>query len=431
MGILSSMYTGVTGVQANGEALGVISDNIANANTIGFKTSRAEFADVVAKSLKGILGGNQIGRGTKLASTSQIFSQGSVNQTEKSTDLAISGDGFFVLDGPEGRAFTRNGSFNFNKDGELINSDGLIVKGFKATEDGSKITTQLDSIKLEKSIIDAKRTENVEMSMNLDIREAVPPLAFDPAKPNDTSSYSTGMTVYDSAGNAHNLTLYFSKIGDNQWKWNAMAKGDEVVGGTKDMGVVGSSGTLQFTVDGKLQSQTTESNSFNFNKGALPDQKLNFKFGDDIMSGGTGLKGSTQYGSNSDIYKHSQDGYTAGTVGGLSFNDDGVLAAFYTNGVTKNLAQIAIAKFENNEGLFKAGNNVFKESRNSGQPNIGAPALAGRGKVFSKSVEASTTDIASEFVNLIQLQRSFQASSRTMSTSDELMQEVLNMKRNG
>ncbi len=428
MGILSSMYTGVSGIQANGEALGVISDNIANANTVGFKTSRAEFADVVSKSLKGILGGNQIGRGTKLNGVTQVFSQGSVTQTDKSTDVALSGDGFFVVDSPEGRTFTRNGSFNFNKDGELINVDGNMVKGFRADEEG-KITTKLDSIKLEKTVIDAKKTETVDISMNLDIRSDVKEGGFNIEKPGESSNYSTGVTVFDSAGNAHSLTMYFSKTADNQWKWYAAARGEEVAGGVKGKEVVGATGTLKYTIDGKLNEQTIESNAFNFSKGAQPDQAIKIKFGDAIMEGGTGTKGSTQYGSASDIYKHTQDGYTAGTIGGLSFNDDGVLAAFYTNGITKNLAQIAIAKFENNEGLFKAGNNQFKESRTSGSANIGAPGAAGRGKVFAKSLESSTTDIASEFVNLIQMQRAFQANAKTLSSADELMQEVLNLKR--
>ena len=428
MGILSSMYTGVSGIQANGEALGVISDNIANANTVGFKTSRAEFADVVAKSLKGVLGGHQIGRGTKLNGVTQIFSQGSVTQTDKATDLALSGDGFFVVDTPEGRSYTRNGAFNFNKDGELVNVDGNTIKGFRADENG-KVGTKLDSIKLERSIIDAKKTETVDMSMNLDIRADKLEVPFDLAKPTETSNYSTGLTVYDSAGNAHNLTMYFNKMEDNTWEWRAVGKGEEMVGGQKGQGMIGAQGTLKFSIDGKLESQTIGQNAFNFTKGAQPDQAIKFNFGDDILAGGTGLKGSTQYGSVSDIYRTTQDGYTAGTIGGLSFNDDGVLAAFYTNGVTKNIAQVAIAKFENNEGLFKAGNNMFKESRNSGSANIGGPGTAGRGKVFAKSVEASTTDIASEFVNLIQMQRAFQANARTLTSSDELMQEVLNMKR--
>ncbi len=428
MGILSSMYTGVTGIQANGEALGVISDNIANANTVGFKTSRAEFADVVAKSLKGVLGGNQIGRGTKLNGVTQVFSQGSVTQTDKATDVALSGDGFFVIDGPEGRSFTRNGSFNFNKDGELINIDGNFVKGFRA-DDSGKITTKLDSIKLDKTVIDAKKTELVDIAMNLDIRADVREGGFNIEKPVETSNYSTGITVMDSAGNSHNLTMYFSKTADNNWKWYAAAKGEEIVGGEKGKEVIAGTGTLKYTIDGKLQEQTVEQSAFNFTKGAQPDQNIKFTFGDAIMEGGTGTKGSTQYGSASDIYKHTQDGYTAGTIGGLSFNDDGVLAAFYTNGVTKNIAQLAVAKFENNEGLFKAGNNMFKESRTSGAANIGGPNTAGRGRVFAKSVESSTTDIASEFVNLIQMQRAFQANAKTLSSSDELMQEIINLRR--
>jgi flagellar hook protein FlgE len=309
----------------------------------------------------------------------------------------------------------------------LVNSDGVLVKGFAADETG-KITSKLDAIKLQRVIMDAKKTEKVDYTLNLDVRDNVKG-PFDPLKPNETSNYSTGTVVYDSAGNAHGVTIYFNKVADNTWEWNVMAKGDEITGGVPGQGVIGATGQLQFTTDGKLQQQTISANSFNFNKGALPNQAIDFRFGDDILTGGTGLKGATQYGGISDLYKQIQDGYAAGTVGGLSFNEDGTMAAYYTNGVTRAIAQIAIAKFENNEGLYKAGNNLFRESRNSGQPVIGAPAQAGRGKVFSKSIESSTTDIANEFVNLIQMQRAFQANSRTLTTSDELMQEIINIRR--
>lgn len=428
MGVLSSLYTGVTGIEANGTALGVISDNIANANTVGFKTSRAEFNDVIAKSLKGILGGDQIGRGVALGGVKQIFSQGNMTQTDRATDLAITGDGFFIVDGEGGRAFSRNGAFNFNKDGELVSSDGLRVQGFQADEAGV-ISTKLDAIKLDRNIIDAKKTGEVKISMNLDIRDNIKPEGFNIQDPEKTSNYSTGVTVYDSAGNAHTATIYFTKTADSTWNWYAVAKGEEIQGGTAGQGVIGAQGSLTFDASGKLQSQQTSSSSWSFNKGALPGQEIKFDFGDDIATGGTGVKGSTQYGTKSDIYQHSQDGYSAGTVAGLSFNDDGVLSAFYTNGVTQNIAQVAIAKFENNEGLFKAGGNLLKESRTSGQPNIGAPGAGGRGKIFAKTIESSTTDIASEFISLIQMQRAFQASARTMTASDELMQEVLNMRR--
>ena len=427
MGVLSSLYTGVTGINANGTALGIISDNIANANTIGFKTSRAEFSDVIAKSLKGNLGGDQIGRGTSLAGVKQIFAQGNITQTDRLTDLAITGDGFFVLDG-EGRAYSRNGSFNFNKEGALVNSDGLTVMGFAADKNG-EITTKLKEVKVSRNIIDAERTQEITMSMNLDIRDEISQTGFTIEDPDKTSNYSTGVTVYDSSGNSHIITVYFTKTGDNQWSWNATAKGEDITGGEKGKAVIGANGTLAFNQEGKLLRSELGSSSWAFNKGALPDQQIAFDFGNAIESGGTGLIGSTQYGSENAIYSHSQDGFSAGTVAGLSFNDDGILSALYTNGVTQNLSQIAIAKFQNNEGLFKAGRNLFKESRTSGQPNIGQPNNGGRGKIFSKTIESSTTDIATEFISLIQMQRAFQASARTMTASDELMQEVLNMRR--
>ncbi len=428
MGVLSSLYTSISGIEANGTALGVISDNISNSNTIGYKTSRAEFSDIIAKSLKGELGGNQIGRGVTLSGVKQIFTQGNMKQTDRPTDLAITGDGFFALDGPNGRVYTRNGAFNFDKEGVLINSDGYKVLGFQADEKGD-ISTKLGVIQLDRNILDAKSTSEVKMFMNLDVRASAAQEDFNIEDPEATSSYSTGVTVYDTAGNAHTVTAYFTKTGDNTWAWNAVVKGDEIEGAEPGTAVVGASGTLTFDNNGRLLAQEINENSFSFTNGAKPNQAIEFNFGDDITNGGTGVKGSTQYGSQSDIYQTMQDGYEVGTVGGLSFNDDGVLSAFYTNGITQNLAQVSIARFENKEGLFKLGNNVLKESRSSGQPNIGRPGSGGRGKVFSKTVEASTTDIAFEFISLIQMQRAFQASARTMGTADELMQEILNMRR--
>jgi flagellar hook protein FlgE len=426
MGILSSLYTGVTGLQGQGEALAIYGDNIANANTTGFKVSRPEFQDVIAKSLKGLLGGNQIGRGTRLAAVNPVFSQGSIVQTESSTDLAITGDGMFVINGPDGQSFTRNGSFHFDKDGKLINADGYKVQGFQADDKG-KITSKMGDISIDRTVIDARRTSDVNLFANLDLR-ADKSLVFDPKRPDQTSHFATGATVYDSAGTAHVLTIYFNKTEEGVWTWRAMAKGDEVVGGKKDEMVEQATGKLMFDTDGRLMSQQTDKSSFQFNKGALPDQAIHFNFGDDKKSGGTGVQ-VTQYGTNSEVYKTLQDGYTAGTLAGMTFNDDGALTAVYTNGQNVNLAQIALGKFENPEGLFKMGQNRYRESRLSGQATIGAPQAGGRGRVSSKTIESSTTDIANEFINLMQAQRSFQANSKVISTSDELMQEVINLKQ--
>jgi len=426
MGILSSMNTGISGLKTLGESLSITADNIANSNTTGFKTSRAEFGDIIARSLKGILGGNQIGRGVKLNAVTPVFSQGSISQTDRSTDLALQGDGFFVVDGEEGRAYTRNGAFQFDNEGKLRNADGYLVQGFIADEDG-KVTNKLGNVSINRTIIDAKGTGNVKINMNLDMR--APIKQWDPQDPDKSSNYNTGVVVYDSAGNSHLVTMYFNKVSDGEWEWHSMVKGEEVPGGEKGTMVEEASGKMKFDVYGKLQSQEVSDGTFTFSNGAIPDQQVKFDFGDDIETGGTGIMGATQYGSESDAFKIIQDGYTAGTLSGLSFNDDGVLSAVFTNGEVVDVAQIAVAKFENNEGLFKLGRNLFRESRKSGQPNVGKPNQAGRGKVFSKSLEESTTDIATEFVDIIKTQRAFQANSRTVVTSDELIQEVLNWKR--
>lgn len=426
MGILSSLYTGISGLSGQGEAISIYGDNIANAQTNGFKVSRPEFQDVVAKSLKGALGGNQIGRGVKLSAVNPIFSQGSVVQTESGTDLAIQGEGFFVMSGVDGQSFTRNGSFHFDREGKLINSDGFRVQGFQADDKG-KMTSKLGDIGLDRTVIDAKRTSEVSLFMNLDLR-ADTKLEFDPEKPESTAHFATGVTVYDSAGTPHTVTVYFNRTDDGVWKWRAMAKGEEVVGGEPGKLAIQAEGTLNFDTDGRLKAQTVDKSTFNFNKGAIPDQEIKFNFGNDKEKGGGGLE-VTQYGTASEAYKTLQDGFTAGTLSGMTFSDDGSLAAMYTNGQNINVAKIALAKLENPEGMFKVGGNRFRESRLSGQPTIGAPNSGGRGGIQSKSIESSTTDIATEFINLMTAQRSFQANSKVISTADEMMQEVLNLKR--
>jgi len=420
------MYTGVTGLTGQGEALSIYGDNIANANTNGYKVSRPEFSDVVAKSLKGIMGGNQIGRGTKLSAVNPVFSQGSLLQTESVTDLAIQGDGFFVVEGTDGRGFSRAGAFHFDKDGNLINADGYKVQGFQADENG-KITSKMGKIAVERTVIDAKPSKEVNMFMNLDLR-AAKETKFDPKSPEKTSHFATGVTVYDGAGTPRTVTCYFNKTDDGKWEWRAMSKGEEVPGGKPGEMVEQASGKLVFADDGKLEEQTIDKNAFNFIGSTKKDQEIKINFGKSKKEGGDGLA-VTQFGTASEAYKTLQDGYTAGTIAGLSFNDDGILSAVYSNGESINVAQVALAKFENPEGLFKMGKNLFRESRNSGQPTTGAPQTGGRGQILAKTLESSTTDIANEFINLMTAQRNFQANSKVISTSDEMMNEILNLRR--
>jgi flagellar hook protein FlgE len=426
MGILRSFNIGVSGLAATGQGMGVIGDNIANAGTNGFKASRAEFQDVLATSLKGIDGGDQFGAGTKLAHIKSLMTQGDISRTDSITDLAINGDGFFQVDAPFGKGYTRDGSMHFNKDGELVNGDGYQVNGFQSNEDG-EITNRLGPIKLGNTTIPARGTEGVKVNMNLDSRQEIK--QFDPNDPERSSNFSHTLTVYDNVGTARLVNLYYNKTADNQWTYRAMVDGADATGGVPGQMSQMAEGRIIFSNTGKLQDVQEVSNSFNFNKGAAQGQQIKFNFGETLAEGGDGLDASTQFGSGSALARHSQDGASAATLASMSFDDDGVLTAVYDNGELRNIAQIAIAKFENNEGLFKVGKNLFKESRNSGQSALGKPSEAGRGEVLSKSLELSNVDIANEFVGLMTAQRNFQANARTLTTADQMLQEVLSIKR--
>jgi len=425
--ILSSLYTGVSGMAAQGQALGVIGDNIANANTIGFKASRAEFQDIISKNLKGILGGNQIGRGVKVGAVNPILSQGNVDATEKATDLAISGDGYFQVRGSDGESFTRDGSLHFDREGYLVTNDKQRVQGFEADEKG-QIVNKIGDIRFPRALIPAKATKELKLDLNLDSR-VEPTKTFDIKDPYSTSHYSTGIEIYDSQGNKHLVSMFFNKTADREWEFRGLVDGKDITGGTKGEASQVLRGKLNFTVDGKLDKQEVTDMAFNFAGGALQDQQIKINFGDAISAGGKGLDGTKQYGKNSDLITWNQDGAAAGTITSLSFNDEGVLTAVYSNGQAQDLAQIALTKFENPEALFKVGNNRLKESRDSGSPSVGAPGAAGRGKLFAKSLERSTVDLATEFVNMIQNQRGFQANAKTITTTDELLNEVIQLKR--
>ena len=426
MGILGSFNIGVTGITSVGEGMSVIADNIANAGTFGFKSSRPEFQDVLANSLKGIDGGDQIGSGVKLAHTKPLITQGGLVRTSQVTDLAINGNGFFVVDAPFGKGYTRDGGFHFDKDGFLINSDGYNVLGYVGNSDG-KITNKVDSIKLPGITIPAVGTETVNVQMNLDSRAKIQ--QFDPEFPDETSSYNTGIVVYDNVGTARLVTVYFNRTDFNNWEYHAMVQGEDATGGEKGTFVEMASGSLNFTEKGTLNEEQEGSNSFNFNKGAKQDQKIVFNFGESILEGGDGFDASTMYGSETSVSRHTQDGSSAGSLSTLSFNDKGILTAVYNNGEDRDLGQVVISKFQNSEGLFKMGKNLFRETRKSGQGTLGRPNEGGRGEVLSKSIEHSNVDIAQEFVNLMTSQRNFTANTRTITTADQMLQDILNIKR--
>ncbi len=429
MGVLSSMWTGVSGMQAMGQGLSVTADNIANSNTTGFKASRAEFADIMSRSLKGADAGNQIGRGVRVEAVTPMLTQGNLDHTDRSTDLAINGDGFFQVKGDSGTSFTRDGSFHFDQDGYLVNNAKLRVQGYQANDKGS-IETKMGDIKFPQALVNASGTSEIKLDLNLDSRNEAGSKVFDAKDPYKTSHYATGVEVFDSQGNKHLLNLFFNKGQDRTWTYHGMVDGKEVEGGAAAGQQLAQvvEGRISFTEDGKLNTQEMTNTAFNFSGGAKLDQQIKINFGDDIASGGKG-EGTKQYGKDSDIIKWSQDGFSAGMVTSLSFNDEGILTASYSNGHVKDLGQVVLSKFENSEALQKIGGNLFKQSRDSGEPSTGAPRLSGRGTLMAKSLERSTVDLASEFVNMITNQRAFQANAKTITTTDELLNEVIQLKR--
>ncbi|MBT3983433.1 MAG: flagellar hook protein FlgE [Bacteriovoracaceae bacterium] len=427
MSILRSFTIGVGGLQAIGGGMSVTGDNIANSQTNGFKASRPEFQDVLATSLKGIDGGDQIGSGVRLAHITPNFTQGNVSRTENITDLAINGNGFFQVESPFGHGYTRDGQFHFDKEGYLINGDGYKARGFRADADGN-IINKPSTIKLGNTTIPAKATSKVEVMMNLDSRDDIQ--EFNIEDPEKTSSFNNSVSVFDNVGTQRLVTVYFNKTDNNQWEYHAVVDAEDAAGGGDEGTVVEmASGKVIFNDKGELLQEEVGSNAFNFNKGAAPEQKIELSFGKSITEGGTGLQGATQYGSKSAVSRHTQNGASAATITSMSFNDEGLLSAFYSNGETRNIGLMGVAKFENNEGLFKMGKNLFKASLKSGQGALGKPGQTGRGQILSKSVELSNVDIANEFVNLMTAQRNFQANTRTITTADQMLQEVLNIKR--
>ena len=426
MGILRSFNIGVSGLRAAGSGMGVVGDNIANSGTNGFKASRAEFQDVLASSLSGVSGADQMGAGVRLGHIKTIMTQGDLTRTDNITDLAINGGGFFTVDIPFGRGYSRDGSFHFDKNGILVNGDGNNIMGFYANEKG-EIVNKLQPIQVKPGTIPAQATTLVDINMNLDVR--APVKEFDINDPDNTSNYSSSLTVHDNIGTPRLVTMYYNKLENGKWEYHAVVEGKDAADGEVGKLYEMASGKMSFNKDGILEEEIEDKNSFNFADGARPDLKIKFSFGESLKEGGDGSKGSTNFGSPSTTSRHTQDGYAAATLSSLSFNDQGILTAIYDNGEAMDVAQIAIAKFENNEGLFRMGKNMYKESKTSGQAAIGKPGEGGRGEVLSQSIEVSNVDLANEFVNLMTGQRNFAANAKTLTTADQMLQEVLNIKR--
>ena len=427
MSITKTMYTGVSGLNAHGRAIAVVGDNIANVNTTGYKSERAVFADLLGRSM---MATDQAGAGVRLAAITREFAQGTLMTTDSATDLALNGRGFFVvrgnLGGQQGNFFTRAGQFSLDQNGNLVDPQGFVVQGYLVNSAGG-IDNQLTDLSIADGMLAPQATTDIEIAMNLDSTEPVDP-AFDPNDPGTTSSGpSVPMTVYDSLGNAHEVNVYFNKEADNTWGWHAIVDDGEL-GGTAGTNTEVAGGRLTFTSDGELDTETDLTAWTATFNGAGP-QNITFDFGDSLTTdGGTGTAGSTQY-SGFGLLSSSQNGYSTGDLTGVGVQSNGDVMAVYSNGEQRLVGQVAVATFEAEGQLARAGNNLWAETQDSGEARIGNAASGSAGSITASALEMSTVDLGLEFVNLISYQRGFQANSRTITTADQMYQEAVNLKR--
>lgn len=429
MSINKAMYAGVSGLSTESATLSIVGENVANTNTIGFKRSRATFENI----LGGAVGApDNTGGGVRLGRAQQIFAQGALINTGQATDVALSGDGFFVVNGTvggvSGNFYTRAGQLTVRNDGVVVNPQGMAVQGYTPRADGT-FDSSVGSIQLSTAQLPPKPTGKMTITANLDAAAATPTAAWDPQNPGATSNLSTSMTVYDSLGNSHAVDVYFRKAASGQWDVHAIAKGNDIEGGPAGQNVEIGTGALTFDSAGALQDVTWNAPVQASFTGATPNQTFNFDFGTPTAAGGTGLGGTTQFGSSSAVSAQSQDGYSSGDLAGVKIDADGVVSGVYSNGQTVAAGKIAVAKFRSNDGLGRAGQNLWVATRESGDAAVGAAGEGGRGAVVAGSLEQSNVDIAEQFVDLIAHQRAFQANSKTITTADQMLQELMTIKQ--
>lgn len=421
--IIEGLFSGRAGIQSHGTAISVLADNIANQNTTGFKSSRADFADLLAGSLGGA-SSISVGSGSTISAVTQIFSQGTFEFTGRGLDVGVDGNGFFVVEDANGsgqRFFSRAGNFKVDTDGFLLDQNGFRVMGYRSNGAGG-----LEALNVNERGQGSVDTGEVTISGNLDASAAI--TAGIPALPGATfaqmqtaSQFSTFVDVFDSLGASHTITTYFFKTATlpvATWQAVAVTDGGDVVGGTAgEPSLVGQS-TLTFQSDG---SRTTP----------IPDP--------DFVANATWNNGSSasaidfsfnpfsQFSAASSIDSISQDGTGSGSVVGFNVEQDGTLFAQLDNGQTSSIGVIALSIFANAEGLKRAGSSLYAESSASGEPVIGIPNTGTFGALEAGALELSTADIAGDFIKLISLQRGFQGSSRIITNIDDLLNEIINL----
>ncbi len=422
--MIRSMFSAISGLRNHQTMMDVVGNNIANVNTTGFKSSSTVFEDVLSQTFRGAglatatTGGtnpNVIGLGSRVASISTNFSQGSLQRTGRSTDFAIQGDGFFVVQAETGRTYTRSGSFEVDALGRITTSAGGFVQGWQADQAGNLATTSpIGPITIPVGdLVPPTLTGTVRAGGNLPADAAVGTVLTNAAD------------VYDGQGNPISLRLEYTKTGANAWTVAAryVDGSNNLVPAPPAAGQAITGGNLTFDANGELTSGYNATIPAGFLPGITTPITLNF--------GAAGVGGRlNQFGEIASVAIVEQDGSSAGSLQSFTVSQEGLIVGTYTNGRTRAIGQLALATFSNPGGLEAAGGTAFRESVNSGLPQIGtAGGGAGRGLVTAGTLEMSNTDLSQEFTNLIVAQRGFQANSRVITTSDELLQEVVNLKR--
>ena len=444
MSLTSTMWSGLSGILTSATSLSVASDNIANVNTIGYKGSRAQFEDMLTQN---IYGTGQVGTGVRLSSIQKLFEQGSVVGTTSSSDMAITGRGFFVMrgnfNGVQSYYYTRAGQFVPDKEGYLVNPQGLRLQGYNADPNGNISPTLTDLLAAEPTIA-PNATNLITMQVNLTSYEPGddPNIAgarilnqgetFDPANPDATAFFSTGMTIFDSRGEAHPMTVYFTRTAQNTYDFHATVRATDLANpnppnpGPNDVQVF-ANGTLTFTSDGKLQDYTPATSTVSFT-GATANQTIAWDFGQPIANNGDG-SGSTNTGTSSSDNIKIQNGYTAGTFVEMTVDGQGIVTSIYSNGHAKTVGRVALGDFRAQEGLERLGGTLFRQTDISGEAFVGFANTGGRGEIIGEALEQANVDISTEFIRLITDQRAYQAHARTITTADELMVDTVNLKR--
>ena len=407
---------GLSGLNAAARHLDTIGHNVANASTVGFKASRAEFADVYATTVYGVSNVSP-GIGVEVGAIAQQFAQGAITTTNNSLDLGINGGGFFRMSDNGSITYTREGQFKLDKSGYIVNASGKRLTGYPVDKNGIVTNGTAQDLKLESTDISPKATTNAAIRVNVDARATVPATDFNLT---DAKTYDggTSVSVFDSLGREHVMALYFRKTADNTWSVHGTVDGNLMNQGA-------SLGELKFHPNGTLNTEanggTTSPFEVTVPVGADADvqgnQKITLNFSD-----------TTQFGTNFTVAHQEQNGNGSGKLAGFSVGRDGSLMARYTNGLTVSKGRVALANFTNPQGLQPLGGNQWGETADSGAPLVGSPSTGTLGVIQSGALESSNVDLTQELVNMITAQRVYQANAQTVRTHDQLLQTIVNLR---